>query len=268
MKETKIESFDEYLEIISKHNLRQWIYRGQNNSEYKLESSLFRTLEKNASIFYRHETTKKLKVQKGRETEMLNSVKRNAHLFLEHYPAPKADFDWLALMQHYGAPTRLLDFTFSPYIALYFALSGANREPVAVYCIDYASFEKKQEERHGENYKNLRSKVLNYEKEIDKSVLICSEPEFSNTRLLAQQGVFLIPNTLDYSHEKILKHYGDDDCCIKIIIKFECFRQMLEELSKMNITARTIYPGFEGFCKSFENIGALSVQSIRHVAAE
>ena len=44
MKETKIESFDEYREMISKHKPRQWIYRGQNNSEYKLESSLFRTL--------------------------------------------------------------------------------------------------------------------------------------------------------------------------------------------------------------------------------
>ena len=268
MKEIEIASFDEYREIISEHNLRKWIYRGQNNSNYKLESSLFRAFAKNASIFYRRKTTKKLKILRGRETEMLNSVKRNAHLFLEHYPKPKADFDWLALMQHYGAPTRLLDFTFSPYIALYFAISGASRKPVAVYCIDYETFEEKQEGQHGEDYENLCGRVLKYEKEIDKSVLICSEPEFSNTRLLAQQGVFLIPNTLDYSHEEILKHYGDDDCCIKIIIKFECFRQIIEELSKMNITAGTVYPGFEGFCKSFENIGSLSVRPIRHITNE
>ena len=40
---------------------------------------------------------------------------------------PANRLEWLALMQHYGTPTRLLDFTRSPYVACYFALEELPR---------------------------------------------------------------------------------------------------------------------------------------------
>ena len=47
---------------------------------------------------------------------------------------------WLAVMQHYGVPTRLLDFTYSPYVSLYFALRSQPEHyktvPAAVWAID------------------------------------------------------------------------------------------------------------------------------------
>ena len=59
------------------------------------------------------------------EGRILRVFKRKAHQFLEKPPDPDDDFQWLALMQHHGAPTRLLDFTWSPYVAAFFALERA-----------------------------------------------------------------------------------------------------------------------------------------------
>src|SRR5215831_2913234 len=54
------------------------------------------------------------------EQRILWLFKRKAHLFLEHIPAETDIFQWLALMQHHGAPTRLLDFRWSPHVAAFF----------------------------------------------------------------------------------------------------------------------------------------------------
>ena len=266
MKEIFVHTFDEYRSIVTKYNYHDWIFRGQNNSEYKLESSLYRTIKRNEEIRSKSKSRIIHLKRENYEKEMLELFQCSSHLFLDKVPDKKEIFDWLSIMQHYGAPTRLLDFSFSPYMALYFAISGASSD-AAVFCVNYkllSEIDESSDNNVSEKYK----KIMRQEKSIENTILVPFEPKFKNERLFVQQGVFLVPNTLNFSHQDILSEYDTDDndeINLKIIIKQECFVEMTTELQRMNIKASSVYPGFEGFCKSFETIGILPINTIRQL---
>src|SRR5580700_11308152 len=90
-----------------------WAFRGQSNSQWPIYSTLSRyLLDFNAGRFcWPHQ-----------ELRILRIFKRKAHHYLKNIPGDKAVLEWLSIMQHYGAPTRLVDFTWSPLVAAFFAL--------------------------------------------------------------------------------------------------------------------------------------------------
>ena len=58
---------------------------------------------------------------------MLDDFQRAAHHYESNLPPGGQVVDWFTLMQHHGAPTRMLDWTRSPYVALYFAMKEERR---------------------------------------------------------------------------------------------------------------------------------------------
>jgi FRG domain len=89
-----------------------WAFRGHKSDEYQLEPTIEREATSSGLPWHR------LEFLVRREFRSKAQVYSGAI----GLPKLKETFSWLALMRHYGVPTRLLDFTLSPYIALYHAV--------------------------------------------------------------------------------------------------------------------------------------------------
>jgi hypothetical protein len=111
-----------------------WIFRGERTKyRYPLQPSVEREADGTRLGW------------NALEAEMLAEFQKKArmHISPDHLPQMEDKLSWLALAQHDGVPTRLLDFTYSPYVGLYFALRNRTRQekerPPEVWAIDQAA---------------------------------------------------------------------------------------------------------------------------------
>jgi hypothetical protein len=108
-----------------------WLFRGMPCS-FPLQTSLERVLG-DAGIGLTHAPEM--------ERKLLKEFKRRAHFYANPLPADGDVLGWFALMQHHGAPTRLLDWTYSFFVAAFFALADAlsnppeKRQPAVVWAL-------------------------------------------------------------------------------------------------------------------------------------
>ena len=97
----------------------KWGFRGQRESRWTLQTSLDR------EVTVAHDTGHYPLHRRGEEDDLLFRFQQQVQHYVAHLPSVEDRAGWLALMQHYGVPTRLLDWTQSPYVALYFAVEAA-----------------------------------------------------------------------------------------------------------------------------------------------
>ncbi|MGH9423474.1 MAG: FRG domain-containing protein, partial [Thermoanaerobaculia bacterium] len=96
---------------------RSWIYRGQRSAEWELVTSLERCCDREEVV-----ASDRLRLEK----ELRRDFQRVYHHYAQHIPGQESLIEWTSLMQHHGAPTRLLDFSYSIYVAAYFALENSD----------------------------------------------------------------------------------------------------------------------------------------------
>lgn len=236
-----IKTWSQFVRIASRKRYKQFIYRGHPRKEYELKSSIQRAFER---LNVRKDW------QRGREMAIIKSFKSRAHLYLQHLPDKNNNLEWLSVMQHYGAPTRLLDWTYSPFVAAFFALEGLN-SGCTVYEIDLKSLTRKNEATGIVVNEKLKEKL--FSKSFKKHFIFPFEPEYQNERLILQQGLFLVPSTIEVSLESILRTYEKYEGFHKKHV-FEMseakLRDAIKRLKAMNIDNFRLFPGIEGLSRA------------------
>lgn len=232
-----------------------FVYRGHADSRWRLESSLERVLGENWSA----ERARKLE---DYSLELFNS---KFHLYDKENKSPTSKLAWLSLMQHYGVPTRLIDFTESPYVALYFALEAydpASGTDLAVFAFDYSCLMERSIQqirasgiRFDETRQSMHSKRDQiFEDVVDQSsidIAWVTEPQEMNVRQDRQVGSFLLSGNRSKKIEDVLASQVYDDVkLLKFVIHHELYPAIFALLRKMNITSKSLYGDLHGLARA------------------
>jgi len=95
-----------------------WVFRGERSNTWHLDTTLARAYKRSGIAKDIHHV----------ERATIEKFKRRSHHFISTPPDKENTLEWLAMIQHHGGPTRLMDFTRSFYIASFFAVEGADSD--------------------------------------------------------------------------------------------------------------------------------------------
>src|SRR5580692_6211011 len=204
----RLESWGNFLELVTKPPYSNWAFRGERDERWPLYSSLSRYL-KNFGV-----SRDAWPSQEGR---ILRIFKRKAHQFVSQPPDPNDDFQWMALMQHHGAPTRLIDFTWSPYVAAFFALERTLADGV-VWAMNPSRVDSSRNAKRIRVDPRVHGNFSRYFLAGKRHFIWMGEPHTMNRRLIAQSGTFAVPGVLDVPVEEILGDSDQENILAKIVL--------------------------------------------------
>ncbi len=250
----KIKTLEEFLKVAGALPKKAWVFRGHSDKTWKIESTLARYCRN-------HDKNISKKWLRGRELESIRKFQKAGHQFLVHLPADDDLLSWLAVMRHYGAPTRLIDFTYSPVTALFFAVSSPERDfsPFTVHAIHTQSVMQGACQKLGKS-STYRLSVDDFKLGNEQSANFAGlfEGRWDSPRQVVQQGLFMITSRHDTDVAAFLQ------TCPKIAtgkheqpwLRFEFPRgrefhkKAINYLLTANQTHATLYPGIEGLAQS------------------
>lgn len=253
----KIKSIKEYLDIIdnisstySKHPMKaELIFRGLCTYEQKLIPGVFRYLKDDISQLYANVS----------EIEIINHFIKNAMSLVNHIPAEDL-LTWLTYAQHFGAPTRLLDFSSNPLVSLYFCCKNHMDRDGAVCILHEKNYVKSL--KLNLNPKITKHDVLNkIMNSIQNESCECTKypvtfiPYYIDARMEAQASRFLVwgcdkspfETLADPSGNMLNNESGAFFAKIKIDAKSKV--KLLYELSFLGINEKKLFPGLDGIGK-------------------
>lgn len=210
MKSNVIDNVEAFHQLVRSHWDGHYLYRGEDQDDYNLMPSFGRRTildnKNNSSV----------------ENGYFQEFKRLSLPFIEF--EPKSDWDWLAIAQHHGLNTRLLDWTTNPLVAAYFATRNLKKHDKD--CVLYVFNGKKLKiADEKQNPMKIDSDMIYFPKHISK-------------RISAQSGLF----TIHSQPGKVFK----PDSLERIIIKKRCRIDLFLTLNVYHVNEFTLFPDLNG----------------------
>ncbi|WP_394027178.1 FRG domain-containing protein [Desulfovibrio falkowii] len=242
MFEKTIVSFQDYVDTVLQHDGNTLGYRGVSDKNYKLVPAIGR-VSKDRQIH-----------AMSSEQGMFNDFKKE----LVRFQKINTDIECAILAQHYGLPTRLLDWTFNPLVALHFAVNSKTPVDACIYLLSYAI---DHMDECDVNYSSLFSEIsfiieiVNDESsptsldgkcdpeigEYDETYYAL-HPSSTTERIVAQKSFFTLHCNPFLPIENEV--HG------KLIIPHELKKSMQDALELFGITSYTLFPDISGLATS------------------
>lgn len=217
MEQLEICSADDLHRMLQENWEQRSLYRGEDSANYKLRPKYGRFQAQDA------------RNDRAKEIALLEDFKRRAIPMIQR--VPENDWEWLALAQHFGLATRLLDWTENPLIAAYFATKwNAEKRDRVLYEIDEDQLQDAEPSTSP----------------FDIEEVVLYRPKHIATRISAQGGVFTVhPAPSDPL---------DDDRIKKWVIKQDCVPQINITLQSYGITEAFIFQDLEGLARHLNSM--------------
>jgi len=201
----------------------QTCFRGVVNSDYELIPSIGRlpALDNSSTDL-------------ERERFLLDEFKMRSAMLIKI--APQNNWEWLSLAQHYGLPTRLLDWTDNPLVALYFATAHSAEEIYSETTLPDAAIYALISHIHIDSTYHIDP--FSIEETLEFRSPIISE------RVSNQSGLFTVHCTPSKPFDTEKLH--------KFVIPGDLKREIFEKLSLLGFREETIYPGLDGIAKTLK----------------
>ena len=215
MKQIEIHTFEELHQLIEAYDERTIIYRGMKSVKFPLLPKIGRIIPPRA-----------IRSREANEQEILRLFKERALRFIDF--TPTSDWDWLALGQQHGLPTRLLDWTNNPLVACYFAVEEPSEDDSVIYAYQNRSYIDVEEYPDPFRYK-----------EVGKFI-----PRHISPRITNQGGLFTI-------HPKPYEKFESDDM-EKLVIPNRLRSTLKRTLNKYGVDRFSLFPSLDGLASHIE----------------